>query len=409
MRRKHGSSIRFRLPVAPASAPAVKPRLHVPAIGGSHQFAHFLPVAARLAERETVDVRIFAPTPEDAHELAELAVTIGVLLPPVTIMELPRAFKAVVPRKMAKLARLLAWARQLRQCEAILSTERTSTILKRLPGRCPPLIHIPHGAGDRAVGFEDRFRFFDLVLVAGPKDRDRLVAEGVVRKSACAVAGPIKVAAALQSRTRRNPLFANDRPVVLYNPHFSPKLSSAESFLHPLAQAVLDDGRYNLVIAPHIRMAQHWTVQRKGEWQALAVPDRIMVDLGSRRSTDMTYTLGADLYIGDVSSQVYEFLVRPRPCLFVNAHAADWQDNPDYAMWNLGEVVAPDCDIPAMIERAFNQHERYRQVQQTRVRAALHGLDWDAAGEPFFADPDPITRGADLVEANMQGAQFVRR
>lgn len=385
----------------------MKARLHVPAIGGSHQFAHFLPVAFELARRGTVDVTVFVPTPEESWELADLASSMEMPLPRTIVMEMPKAIEGLVPRKVAKLIRLLAWVPQLRNCEAILCVERTSTILKRIPGRCPPLIHIPHGAGDRAVGFEDRFRFFDKVIVAGPKDRDRLLAEGMVREETCVIAGPIKVAALLKAHKQRHAIFANDRPVILYNPHFSPKLSSAEVFVHRLAKAVVDDGRYNLIIAPHIRMAQHWAAGRCAEWESLAVADQIVVDLGSDRSNDMTYTLGADLYIGDVSSQIYEFLVRPRPCLFVNAHAADWEYSEDYAMWQFGEVVLVDCDISAAIDRAFERHDSFRQSQLTRTCSALHGLNWNALGEPEFSTIDPAAYAANVVEARMRSTLTV--
>ena len=380
----------------------MKPRLHVPAIGGPHHFAHFLPIAFELIRRGTMDVTIFVPTPADREAVADFAQDIGMPLPRITVMDLPAAIAPIVPRQVEKLTRLLAWSFRLRQCDAILCAERTSTILKRIPGHCPPLIHVPHGAGDRAVGFEKRFRLFDRVIVAGPKDRDRLVAEGVVRPDACAIAGPIKVASILKAQARREPLFKNDRPVILYNPHFSPKLSSGNAFAHRLAEAVAKDGRHNLVIAPHVRMAAGWSARRRAEWEALAIDDRIIIDLGSRRSVDMTYTLGADLYIGDVSSQVYEFLVRSSPCLFVNAHAADWQGSEDYAMWRFGEVVTPDCDIAAEIDRAFAGHEAFRSIQMWRTRAALHGLDWDAAGVPGFAAHDPIVHGADIIEASME-------
>lgn len=379
----------------------MKPRLHVLAIGGVHQFAHFLPVAFELARRGSAHVTIFAPTVEDRRNVADLAAELGMPHPGTIVMNLPRAMRRLVPDKMGKLARLLAWSRELRDCDAILCAERTSTILRRLPGRCPKLIHIPHGAGDRAVGFEKRFRLFDKVIVAGPKDRGRLIAEGVVRDDGCAIAGPIKVASMLRAGRQRPPLFRNDRPVLLYNPHFCPKLSSGAGFAHRLADAVARDGRWNLIIAPHVRLARNWSAQQRGEWQSLAIADRIMVDLGSRRSIDMTYTLGSDLYIGDVSSQVYEFLVRPRPCLFINAHNADWEGSEDYAMWRFGEVLPPDCDIPDAIERAFDQHARYRPAQIAKVRAALHGLDWTAAGEPHFHEQNPIMRGADLIEASI--------
>lgn len=384
-------------------------RLHAPAIGGPHQFAHFLPVAFELAARGAADVSIFVPSREDGQEVAELAMALGMRLPPVIEMRLPPWLAHALPAKAHKLARLLFWVRRLRTCDAILCAERTSTILKRLPGICPPLIHIPHGAGDRAVGFEGRFRFFDKVIVAGSKDRDRLVSEGVTSQDRCDVAGPIKVAALSKARAGSPALFRNRRPVLLYNPHFSKSLSSADAFVHRLVAAVANDTRYNLVVAPHIRMAQGWSARRRSEWESLAIDDRVLVDLGSRRSIDMTYTAAADLYIGDVSSQVYEFLIRPRPCLFVNAHGAAWEASENYAMWRLGEVIAPDCDVLDAIERAFATHQTFKPLQVARAQAALDGLDWDDAGMPTFASRDPIARGASLVEqAFFPGSDFQR-
>jgi hypothetical protein len=40
----------------------------------------------------------------------------------------------------------------------------------------------------------------------------------------------------------------------------------------------------------------------------------ILIDTGSTRLVDMTYTLSADGYIGDVSSQIYEFSFIRAPC-----------------------------------------------------------------------------------------------
>ena len=378
--------------------------LHVPAIGGTHQFAHFLPIAFEVARRGRVEVKIFVPSIEDKREVSALAEELSMPLPQTIQLDLPSGLQRFVPDKVDKLTRILVWLRQLRNCDAILCAERTTTILKRLPGRCPLLLHIPHGAGDRAVGFEGRFRLFDKVFVAGPKDRDRLITEGLVRDADCMIAGPVKVASVLRAHKTRPPLFSNDRPLVLYNPHFSPKLSSADTFVHRLADAVVRDGRYNLIIAPHVRLAGSWAAQRRSEWESLAIDGQIMVDLGSRRSIDMTYTLGADLYVGDVSSQVYEFLVRPRPCLFVNSHDAAWEGSEDYAMWRFGEVVLPDCDIPAAIHRAFCRHPEFRDAQVERTSMALHGLNWSASGEPCFPMLDPIIQGANLVEAAMAGS-----
>ena len=90
----------------------------------------------------------------------------------------------------------------------------------------------------------------------------------------------------------------------------------------------------------------------------------ILVDLGSAASTDMTYTAAADIYLGDVSSQVYEFLYRPRPCLFLDAHATRWAGDANYAHWQAGEVVTDTQGLGAALDRAVAQHDLYRPVQR---------------------------------------------
>lgn len=387
--------------VAQSGTSGDKPLLNVIAIGGAQQFAHFIPVACSLADRSRMEVRVFVPDKAEAATIVAMAQSLGLMEPDVVEMDLPAAVAGFVPVWLNKVARLLFNNRVLRKANAILCAERTSTLLKWLPGRKTRMIHIPHGAGDRAVGFEKRIALFDTLIVAGNKDRERMIAEGLVAPEHCHVAGPIKVAAMLKVASQRPPLFANARPVLLYNPHFDHKLASAKVMTEKLVAAVMGDGRFNLIIAPHVRMAANWDAARRAPWEALAVADRVVIDLGSERSIDMSYTLGSDLYIGDVSSQVYEFLVRPRPCLFVNAHDVAWQESEDYAMWHFGEVIAPDGDVIAAIDRAFARHGEFLSHQQARVRAALEGIDWDAAGNPVFPHGDPIERAAAIIEADI--------
>ncbi|WP_395397857.1 glycosyl transferase [Novosphingobium sp. BL-8A] len=389
--------------ILPARSPAIRggvsaaSRIHVLAIGGSHQFAHIVPVACELERRFPGETTVFVPSPRDAEALRAFARSIAQPLPAVVAMTLPAFGEKAIPGSLSKIARLLAWAKVINRAQVLLCAERTSTILPRLFPDCPPVLHIPHGAGDRAVGFERRFALFDHVLVAGRKDRDRLVESGVVADEDCTVTGPIKLSTVIGRCASPAPLFDNDRPTILYNPHFSPKYGSLEHFGRQLAEAVVRDGRYNLVIAPHMRLAQGWKPARRSEWESLAVPGRVIVDLGSERSCDMTYTLGADLYVGDVSSQVYEFLIRPRPCLFVDAHDADWQESEDYAMWRLGEVVKPECDPIAAIERALADHATYLPRQKVRMAYAIEGIAWGADGTPRLEGTPPASVAATIV------------
>lgn len=195
-------------------------------------------------------------------------------------------------------------------------------IKRRLPGL--PMVFTNHGAGDRARGYDPRIARFDFVLVAGRKLEQRFIQEGLIRPGEYALAGYPKfdAVAAVAPETPRP--FSNDLPTVLYNPHFEPKLSSWQ----PWGVSVLDyfrsnADRYNLIFAPHQKLFERRL--RYGAWLPKRFRDcpGILVDTGSPALADMSYTRAADIYLGDVSSQIYEFLRTPRPCLFLDPHGID--------------------------------------------------------------------------------------
>jgi CDP-glycerol glycerophosphotransferase (TagB/SpsB family) len=267
--------------------------------------------------------------------------------------------------------------RRLARCDAIVAAERTSAWLRKLGHSKTLMIHFRHGAGDRAPASEARLQAFDLVVVPGEKDVRRAVAQGFpaerlrvcgyVKLDYCGTEGASGVRFA---NDRPGGRLANDRPIVLYNPHFDPALSSlgvAEAVVAKFAA----QNRYNLIVAPHIRASGKMSKAERARWRAMAVPGTIVVDLDSPALVDMSYTRAADVYLGDVSSQVYEFWVRPRPAAFLNAHRVAWQGDLRYAGWALGEV-ADDLDqvLPA-IDRAIAEHATVRDAQRDAVAHAF--------------------------------------
>ena len=171
-------------------------------IGGSHQFLHIVPVAVALSQIPGFRVTAFVSSYDDAALLGDMVTALGGVALPTHIMSLPRWLSwlgKVNPKwRTLKIPRLLYWARSMCDADAVVTAERTSTILKRMPRLDPVLIHIPHGAGDRAKGFEQRFSKFDYVIVAGAKDRDRLIAEKLLSPSQIATSGYTKLAALKQ-------------------------------------------------------------------------------------------------------------------------------------------------------------------------------------------------------------------
>jgi hypothetical protein len=84
----------------------------------------------------------------------------------------------------------------------------------------------------------------------------------------------------------------------------------------------------------------------------------------------MTYTLAADVYIGDVSSQVYEYLQVPKPCVFLNVGTFGWEEDPSFAFWHLGQVISdPGAVLPAVSRAAKLQKQFASRQIQAREKA----------------------------------------
>ncbi|MFN9849539.1 MAG: glycerophosphotransferase, partial [Alphaproteobacteria bacterium] len=90
----------------------------------------------------------------------------------------------------------------------------------------------------------------------------------------------------------------------------------------------------------------------------------IHMDLGgSAAAIDMTYLRMADVYLGDVSSQIYEFLRAPRPCVLLNPGHTDWRGDPSYGHWRFGPVVEDIHQLLPTIAAAQTGHPQFRPVQ----------------------------------------------
>ena len=340
-------------------------------IAQRHQVLHAISSAVELARTGKVEVHVAAATQDHLDHIEHLVERLGGadltchrLWPE---KALPLGQRAIPP----KAAVLALGLPLLSRFDVIVTPERTSLMLKRLGLRRQLFIHTDHGAGDRAVGYEPRIAQFDLVLLAGQKQRDRMQAAGLLREGGYAVVGYPKFDVVDAMAAPSPTLFAEHRPVVLYNPHFHPDLSSWRRFGARVLEQFAASPDYNLIFAPHVRLFEGAPAREREALMAFGRHPNIHVDLGGERAFDMTYTGMADVYLGDVSSQVYEFLRRPRPCLFLNAHGVRWEGDENYAHWRFGPVVGDAADI-------------CRAVDLARLGHDLLAADQKAAFEPTF-------------------------
>lgn len=242
----------------------------------------------------------------------------------------------------------------------LVTTETTSAFLYRLPGFRSRIVHLKHGAGDREGSYNPKHAHFDLTLVNGPKDKERLIARGFATEEDCQVVGYAKFELI---RAPTQALFSNDSPVALYNPHFDETLGSW--FRHG-ASLIAEMERilgWNFVAAPHVKLRDGPNIRSEAP--------NVLIDRGSIRSIDMTYTESADVYVGDISSQVYEFLRRPRPCIFLNLDRIDWASNENYAHWQLGQVIERVEDLGPALGRAHELRPRFEEAQRRMTSRSI--------------------------------------
>jgi hypothetical protein len=368
----------------------------------NHQIPHTLPVAAALAARG-VDVEILVSTPAQGRAVRAMlphgaAVRLTALEPAGLARAADRVLRHVAPfRRVAVLrANLASFAR----LDALVVPETTSTLLRTRFGVAGPrLIYLPHGAGDGAAGFQGATRHFDLVLLSGAKVARRMLAAGLVSPGGYAIVGYPKFD--LADRGARLDPFGNGRPTVLYNPHFNPLLSS----WYGMGAAVLDwfaaQDRLNLIFAPHVmlfRRRVHTSLIHRRVRLRPAIPARvrnhpgILLDTGSMRSIDMSYARAADIYLGDVSSQLYEWIRAPRPAIFLNTHRSDWRDSPDYRFWALGRVIGSVAELGRALDLALAGPDPFADLQA------------EAAADTFSVTAQPAgERAADAILAFMRG------
>jgi hypothetical protein len=335
------------------------------AVTQAHQFLHWLPVALRLAAEPKVRVTVLASTRAGADFIRSFDPERRLRIEQ---LRAPGARRDDLFDPPARLPVLLLNARRIGRFPIIVTTETTSSWLRRLPGFRSKMIHLKHGAGDREGGYNPKHAGYDLTLVNGPKDKQRLIERGLGTEDNIRVVGYGKFELIRPAPDR---LFANDRPVALYNPHFDKQVGSWLRHGREIVRAMEAITDWNFIVAPHVKL--------RGGPDIRSNAGNIIVDRGSVRSIDMTYTQAADVYIGDVSSQVYEFIRTPRPCIFLNLDHIKWEKDPAYSHWHLGQVMETLDALPAALAQAEALQPRFEPLQRKLLEASIDQGDIPAS------------------------------
>lgn len=177
-------------------------------------------------------------------------------------------------------------------------------------------------------------------------------------------------------------LFPEEKPIVLYNPHFGIPHSS----WHEHGVAVLDyfknQNTYNLIFAPHINLFNKVGLDTDTSFvENFSKVPHIYMDLGSVASVDMVYPQMADIYLGDVSSQSYEFMMTPRPCIFINAEKIDYANHMFYPFWTAGKVVENIEQLDNALKHTTSSLPQYISEQERLTAVSMQQVEGSTATE----------------------------
>jgi hypothetical protein len=358
------------------------------AISQAHQFLHWIPAALELARRDGVRVEVLSGSRAGLAFISKYDPDGLLNLVHLPTPSLRRDGLFSPPPRWLTLR--LHW-RRFQQNDLVVTTECTTEYLKLETPFDKPMIRMRHGAGDREGGYRRKIASFDGVIVNGAKDRQRMIAFGLMPPERIAVCGYCKFEAVSPPYDP----FGDGKPLVLYNPHFDPTVSSWYGHHRQVLDAMAALKDWNFVVAPHVKVA-------KGRSLGRSPGSNVIIDPGSVHSIDMSYAGAAAVYIGDASSQIYEFIRTPRPCLFLNLDHHSWRDNPHFNHWRFGQVVEDLSKLGGALERAAAQQPRFERVQRdalarstdpSRVPASVRHADailhFARHGEfaPYALDP----------------------
>lgn len=347
-------------------------------LGETLLIPHLWPIAEALA-RERPDLTIDLWMSTSVHEALLGRWSAG--LANVRLRRAP-GFRTVAggedgrnPRLPAKLPMLARLAPYLASARVAVCAEQTSLWIPRaLPFLPTRWVKTAHGVGSISARDDPRRRAADLALVPSELERQTYLVRGFDPTRIVAT-GYVK--SHFRQRTPAATLFPQPRPVIVYAPHWQRARSSWWEWGREIVAMLAAQDRWNVILAPHQRLFER-DPEAAAVLAGVAGLPHVHVDTDSFAMVDGSYMAAADLYLGDTSSQVIEYLARPRPCVFLNAQGIEWRATDDHAFWECGDVIDRLNALMPALAAARACHDQYRDRQAEFARASLGDPDIDA-------------------------------
>lgn len=336
-----------------------------------HHINHFITIAISLSQDHNVTILTYPGKHRYLRDTLERLDGENVIVKQLATHPF-RAFTDILKKR--KLPRKGFWMKKNRNhlmnsYDALFFTDYIHKKLLKYRGEliAPLFIKIPHGPAGRAYSYKEDLKDFDLHIIFGKHYKEQLSAQDLLGKKT-KVVGYVKLDALANKKLPD--LFAESRPIVIYNPHFDREVSSWYKLGIEVLNYFKDQTEFNLIFAPHINLFNKEDLANDiNIINSFKNISHIYIDTGSIASVDMVYTKLADIYLGDVSSQSLEFISTPRPCVFINAHnVQDYENDHNFHFWRNGKVVNDTKGLQNALQTVDKDFEMFKPVQQASTK-----------------------------------------
>src|SRR5690606_3883102 len=276
-------------------------------LGETLLIPHLYPVVEVLARHTDVRIDLWVSTSVHeemlarwTHDLAPGRLRIRRV--PFFFRNLPGLPEGSNPPLPPKWRLLLGVAPYLARTPAVVSAEQPSLWIPiLLPFLRTRFINVLHGAGSIGNREGRRRRAAWRMPVPCELEQQQYLRRGF-EASYVPVVGSVK--AAFRHRSHCQLQFPEPRPIVMYNPHWQRHRSSWWDWGREIVRLLVEQDRYNVILAPHQRLAEG-DHELRGILEQAARHPHVHSDLDSFAMVDGSYPAISDIYLGDTSSQEF--------------------------------------------------------------------------------------------------------
>jgi len=221
-----------------------------------------------------------------------------------------------------------------------------------------------HGTSDKKYQLGLPLKEYDLVLLAGQRDWDRLKQRNQIGSN-CKITGYMKFDRLKDTTRNKLNVFDNQNKTIVYAPTWDTNFREMLQVIKTLSEIAITK-RHNLIIKPHPGMLT--LIQQSSNIDSLIILNRLVSNHDNiKLVTDyriLEYLEISDLLVTGVSSVTYESLVFAIPIIFTNAQSLfpNFNDitSTTYA-WQCGYVCNDFDNLDWLIEDSFNKPERFSE------------------------------------------------